>query len=320
VIRYADVSNHDRNRRKRPLNWATAFKKLAPIAAVKLTEGDWFVDPYGVESCKAAHAAGAVVVMGYHCVAAGNIKGQVDMFRRQLDATAANAAMADVEPFKEMVENGRWPRWTDVVNFGRRFAAVDDRVLTWYVPHWFWDTRPGQSLGRPDLGVLAGPLVSSNYVAAPTSNGPGWVSYGGRRPDIWQYTSTASVNGLSGRTDVNAYRGSLDELVALLTGDDMTPAQEKQLYAVNERLRALVRGQATVATKWAKDPTAKENLPLVVTVNQLVKDVAALKAASAQDHFVEVSAKLDALAAAVAALAGAPTPGDTLDSATTMPT
>lgn len=47
-----------------------------------------------------------------------------------------------------------------------------------------------------------------------------WGAYGGMPPVILQFTSSATVPGISGRCDANAYRGTLDQLKELTLGED----------------------------------------------------------------------------------------------------
>lgn len=254
MIHYADVSNHDRARRGSALDFRAAFSTggLAPVVVAKLTESDNYIDPWGVETCKGARAAGAVVVGGYHVLARGGIHEQVAAFTQALHAAGANAAMVDVEPFGELVDAGRSPRWVDVLEFQSAWARLGAGKgwppLCWYIPRWFWSG----GLGAPSMRDLAGPLVSSNYISggrtAVPATGGGWVPYGGKTPTIWQWTASANVAGLSADTDLNAFNGSAAELAALLTGgDDMLTDPEWEALQIGAyRTAALVRGAAQV--------------------------------------------------------------------------
>jgi hypothetical protein len=83
-----------------------------------------------------------------------------------------------------------------------------------YLPHWYW-----QEMGEPDLTPLARAglaLCSSNYTGV-----GGWLPYGGMTPVQWQYTANGSLNGVT-PVDWNRYQGSIQQLHALWTGDDMS--------------------------------------------------------------------------------------------------
>jgi len=232
---YVDVSHYDRDRRGAPLDWAAIA--AAGVPSVMLARAS-YGDPQGFhpetrffrEHQAGAAAAGFTARGGYHNLIHGDaacIGRQVDYLRGELDAAGATFAMLDVERYPALIANGLYPRWPDVVAFHDRWAAVDSRVLCTYLAHWVWD-----ALGAPDLTQLPGPLTNANYpnltpappgamyAACAGNDGVGWASYGGRVPDFWQFTSTCDLSRAGGsvRTDVNAYRGSLDDLIAMLGG------------------------------------------------------------------------------------------------------
>ena len=89
-----------------------------------------------------------------------------------------------------------------------------------YLPRWYWS-----QLGSPDLRPLADRglhLVSSAYPGgrgtaaqiSPGDNAAGWSPYGGMTPTLYQFTDAASEAGQL--VDVNAFRGSLADLTAIL--------------------------------------------------------------------------------------------------------
>lgn len=240
---YIDVSHHDRDRRGSPLDWARIARDTGQgtVMVARASYGD----PAGynpttrffAEHQAEARDAGYTCRGGYANLVHGDaasIARQVDYLRRELDATGCVWGMCDVEPYAALRENGLWPRWDDALRFRDRWAAVETRVMAWYIARWVWSGW----LGQPDLRQLPGPLVNAHYPpanppdtpgrmyqAAGGDDGPGWQSYGGRSPDMWQYTSVCSLAGASSRTDLDAYRGSVTELVSLLGGDMTYPVR-----------------------------------------------------------------------------------------------
>lgn len=77
------------------------------------------------------------------------------------------------------------------------------------------------------LSGLGYPLWSARYPTKMTGSasaiyqhvggdsGPGWDAYSGQTPAIWQFTSSATIAGQT-TCDANAFRGSLDDLTALV--------------------------------------------------------------------------------------------------------
>jgi hypothetical protein len=254
-----DVSHHDWSARVAhglpgQIDWARASRAGVVAMCARATYGDPQGSPsrgtrYGTrhfgELVQGARAAGLTLSGGYHNLVHGDqssINRQVDWLRAELDRYGATWAMLDVERYPELLAHGTQPTLDDVRRFDDRWATVDGRVLAIYLPRWVWDGH----LGRPDLTVLRGPLVASNYgdnatmAAAPLyahrngDDGKGWKPYGGVTPALWQFGSRALVPGVNdyphrkhrdGKdidhgTDINAFRGTLAELRMLLAGED----------------------------------------------------------------------------------------------------
>lgn len=114
----------------------------------------------------------------------------------------------------------------------RAFVANGYRVWSIYGPNWYWKAQ-----GQPSLADLP-PLVSSKYpdmvpgplasewAAAPASY---WNGYGGNTVVMVQFTSSGRINGYNGNLDLNAFRGSRDQLAALWGGQATTqPVHEDE--------------------------------------------------------------------------------------------
>jgi len=123
----------------------------------------------------------------------------------------------------------RWP--TDAVPadlgiaIAKELEAGSGRRCSLYASHGQYGDQ---------LRAWTGPLVNADYTGRTAGgfrsmypgdnwrpdhgswNG-GWSAYSGREPDLLQFTSSATVGGLT-TCDVSAYRGTLDQLRALLTG------------------------------------------------------------------------------------------------------
>ena len=265
TIYLVDVSHHDRARRGRALDWAAIRRHTSEAMIARATYGDpsgfspdtRYFDEFQV----GAKAAGFTLRGGYHNLVKGDaasISRQVDWFLRELDSHDCAWAMLDIERYPELVTNNLWPRWADVLRFRDRWAQVaDGRVLAYYLPQWLWSGH----LGSPDLRALGGPLISSNYGsnldglppaiygARGGDSGAGWKPYGGVTPSIWQFGSDCDLPGASNKTDINAFRGSIDELRTLLTGaDDMlTKTEAGHLIALAYRLLALAKLDESLA-------------------------------------------------------------------------
>ena len=169
-----------------------------PIAMVKATEGTSYINPDYVPAKLRAKEAGAFFC-AYHFLQAGNGAGQAD---HAYSVVGSTPLMLDMET---ETLNGftSKPSVTDAANFVSRYRAHGGVIYLLYLPRWYW-----ASLGSPsltpliELGLL---LVSSNYTSY-SDSGPGWASYGGMTPVIWQYTDNETLNRVN-PVDFNACTG-----------------------------------------------------------------------------------------------------------------
>jgi lysozyme len=95
-----------------------------------------------------------------------------------------------------------------------------------YAPEWVYGSK---------VSALRYPLWASSYVTGsgtaqhlyPGDSSSRWGAYGGREPSILQFTSSATIAGQT-TCDANAFRGTLDQLTALLA-PGWKPAEEKTM-------------------------------------------------------------------------------------------
>ena len=182
------------------------------IAMVKATESVNYTNPdYAAAKTRAANAG--AYFCAYHFLHEGNGAGQAS---HAFGVVGPNVPlMIDCEPAYNA--NGTLasaPQISDAVNFINQYRSLGGKVHLLYLPHWYWQGNLGQPALTSviDLGML---LVSSDYTGY-SDTGPGWASYGGMTPVVWQYTSTAKLNGVA-NVDFNAYKGTLAQFQAQVT-------------------------------------------------------------------------------------------------------
>ena len=234
TILYPDISHYSWDRHGGMPDWAALKAAGYEAVMIRASYGDPKIyspaTRYFREMAAAARQAG-LWVGGYHNLIHGDdasIGRQVAYFKAELDAVGAHWAMVDVEPYDALVINGLWPRLDDAVRFEAEWDRVDtQRRLVIYLARWFWaKTADQHGLGSPDLTVLKGPMVSSNYPASALEDpaaryaeiggdgGPGWTAYGGKTPTVWQFSSKVTVPGVSDTEDINAFKGTTYQLMA----------------------------------------------------------------------------------------------------------
>lgn len=188
----------------------------------KCSENNNYKDPYYAGFKTQAAKVGAVF-SAYHFLHQGNGAGQASYCHSIIGSTPL---MMDVE-----TTDSSKPTITDVCNFVDEHRKLGGVVWGVYLPHWYW-----QNLGSPSLQPLIDrklALVSSSYPTAGYSdNGPGWASYGGMTPTVWQWTDSKSYSGKS--VDFNAYKGTKDQLASLLSGGTSSASNGSTTVSVEE--------------------------------------------------------------------------------------
>ncbi|MDH6243841.1 hypothetical protein [Mycobacterium sp. OTB74] len=202
-----DTSNNNFN----SVGAATAFVSQLPGQGFswitqKVSEGDYYVDPYWPVISQWC-VQNKFPCIGYHYVTTNDPASQA---RTWLHNNGGRYAMLDFE-----ANSG------DITNFWAVVDAFNNAgvfISLSYIPHWYW-----QQIGSPDLSKVPG-LVASNYVGGsgfastlyPGDASRYWAPYGGATPQILQFTSSALVGNLL--VDCNAFRGNVDQLIALFQG------------------------------------------------------------------------------------------------------
>jgi GH25 family lysozyme M1 (1,4-beta-N-acetylmuramidase) len=180
----------------------------------KVTEGAGFKDKYWARTRDWCAQRGLICV-GYHYVKTDDPNAQARNFR---DNGGGPRVMFDFEANSGNINNF----WACV----NAFNALGIAVVLSYIPKWYWS-----QIGSPDISNIPGLLISSNYRAYTdqVASNNGWAQYGGRNPDIWQYTDAQAIAGL--RLDCNAFRGSKEQLAELL---GLAPARELLIPGIED--------------------------------------------------------------------------------------
>jgi hypothetical protein len=175
-----------------------------------------------------------------------------------------------------------------------------------YAPRWAY----GNTIGGSDL--LWASSYGSNpdlpfreaYERAGGNSHPGWAAYSGRVPTILQYGARTTIGG-QGICDANAFRGTVAELAALVTGngdhDMWTQDQINTLMftLVDNRAGGAIHVRdALMAQSLARLEAAVSAIASRVDIDPAELD--AIKNAAATGAAAGVAAGADELAAALA--------------------
>lgn len=210
---FPDVSNNQWSSNDQLTGFLSQLHPQFAGVVHKVSQGSSYADPYW-QTCRSWCEGNNMSWVGYHYVTTDDPNAQAAQWNAN---NGGPFAMLDFE-------SGAG----DMGNFWRVVDAFNNAGISIslaYIPAWYW-----QQIGEPDLSYLTRnqiSLVSSNYPAGPGTatdiyahaggdGGPGWASYGGASPTVWQFTDRATIAGID--VDCNAYRGEGPNLDALFTG------------------------------------------------------------------------------------------------------
>jgi hypothetical protein len=160
-----------------------------------------------------------VLLGAYWVLYPGTPSARADAFISRLDSQCPGWRDA---PFILQVDCEKWNGDASTVPSKNDIQAFCDRLTVRmpklkpivYAPYWVYGNT---------LSGLPYPIWASSYVngaGAASALYPGdtsskWGNYGGQTPAILQFTSSATIAGQT-TCDANAFRGTLDELTALI--------------------------------------------------------------------------------------------------------
>lgn len=307
-----DASDFDWSRG--PMDLGAAARDGIQFFTHKATEGTAARHQHYGAALTRARDAGIPVLGAYHVVrSAGALSSQVKSFTGYLDE--ATPWWRSHPNFFLQADVERWPYDNVAPQTGTAFAdqlaAATGRTVVIYASKGQYDNE------------LAGnrPLWNANYTGAsghyreiyPGDNGVGWQSYSNRTPVFWQYSDNATI-GNQPSCDANAFRGTLDQLLAL-TGQPAASMGGFMAALTDEEQHDLWVWMASLVdpnTPPTGRPDDRFHFPPVLvrlqaSVDAIAADVAAIKAAVGAMATVTLSqADRDAIIAGLAALV--PTP------------
>ena len=209
---YPDVSNNNWLSVQDSLDFLSQLKPEGFSGVVhKVSEGAYYQDPFW-QPVRGWCEQNDLPWLGYHYLTTDDPAAQAATWNAN---NGGPFAMFDVE-----ANSGDIGNFWAVVN---AFNAAGVNVTLGYIPQWYWN-----EIGSPDLSTLAPNginlvssaypggtgFASSIYDTAGGDCGEGWDAYGGGTPRAWQFTDSASINGLT--VDCNAFQGT--DLNQLFTG------------------------------------------------------------------------------------------------------
>jgi GH25 family lysozyme M1 (1,4-beta-N-acetylmuramidase) len=188
------------------IDWARVRAAGKRFAYIKSSENTSFVDSKYATNRSKAKAAG-LLVGAYHFAQPGTGSGdavaEADHF-----VNTARIASGDLVPVLDLeVTNGMSS--TALQAWTKSFLTrVYDRTgvrAAIYVSPSFWSTKMGNSSWFATNGYKVLWIAHWTTGSAPSVPAGNWGGYGWT---FWQYTSSGTVPGISGRVDLNRYKGT----------------------------------------------------------------------------------------------------------------
>lgn len=163
-----------------------------------------------------------------------------------------------------------------VKTFSDTLASLSGRRVIVYASHGMYGDR---------LASLGHPLWNANYPSSrkagfkslyPGDRFAGWAKYSGQTPVIVQYSSSATVAGLH-TCDVNAFKGTIQDLLTLIGAVDMSSAlanDDPDFLALIWRAEALANFKLVIGG----GPEKGKPVPFVAAIQALQSQSAATAA------------------------------------------
>jgi len=191
-----------------PINWSQVAGAGIQFAAVKATEGDYYTNKYALADLVNAKAAGLAVLAYAYAIPNGDGASSDPVVQADDLIDYLKTGAAGVPPLMLDIEYNPNPDGT-----GQCYGLSTSAMVSWvaafvaevqkrtgqqpviYTPIGWWNTCAG---GSGAFGKL--PLWTPYFSTTATSPPPtaGWSNWA-----FWQYSSTGTVTGIAGQTDLD---------------------------------------------------------------------------------------------------------------------
>ncbi|MDP9101394.1 MAG: hypothetical protein M3N21_04520 [Actinomycetota bacterium] len=199
------------------IDWAAVRNEGRSWAFVKATEGTTYTNPYFAGDWRGASAAGLYRGAYHYARPSGTANSAQDQAHFFASTIGSQSIPGTLPPIIDLEDSGGLSSAalvTWVTDFLTALQAATGRTPMLYTYPNFWHTQMADS-----TAFFTYPLWIANYgVSSPQSLGwPHWT--------FWQYTSTATVNGIPspGATDVSYFNGTALDLAALALAGTWKP-------------------------------------------------------------------------------------------------
>jgi len=205
---------------------------------VKATEGPYpdgtsFTNPAYAEQMRDAKAAGLIAGV-YHFLVETPAKAQVDHFLKVAGDVAGKIVVVDYEAYPTAGFSHLDPTMKTLEDFvGELRRRIGDHPIVVYAGQGYWNSPPPNGpITHLDVTTWdawyqhmkpgGGPALYKEARVA----GMGWGKrWGDQEPMLWQFSQAGKVAGM--QIDVDAFRGTREQLLALAGGGDPPQAADE---------------------------------------------------------------------------------------------
>lgn len=239
-----DLSDYDWGRG--PVDVAAMARDGISFLTHKSTEATWVTHAHYGDAMRRARDAGIPILGAYHVVRSPlNASDEVDFCLSYVDRETP--WWRDFPHWFWQVDLEQWSYDAVPAREGEEFADIIEartgRKAIIYASQGQYGaalTGTSHELWNANYGNDSAGHYAAVYSARGGDSGPGWVGYSGRMPVFWQFGAQTRI-GSQNTCDANAFRGTLEQLRALISGGDMlTDAQSNTLTADTWRMIALL--------------------------------------------------------------------------------
>lgn len=206
------------------------------FATHKLGEGGTYTDPLAKTNLNAMHDAGLRVIGAYYVP---RTPGKSVAYQVDHCIDLADGLVPWWRDFHgwcwqddlELWDNDRVSARTGI-EFGQLLRAKSGRRCLLYASKGMYGDQLGAWAPEPlwNANYGSNPAVPFRD-AYPGDRSTRWAAYSGQVPAVLQYGSRTTIAGLA-TCDADAYRGTIDELLALIGGDTTMPLEPSDISAI----------------------------------------------------------------------------------------
>jgi GH25 family lysozyme M1 (1,4-beta-N-acetylmuramidase) len=198
-----DVADYQ-HRHGAVIDWARVARAGYKFAFIKVSEGDYYVNPYDAADLAQARAAG-LYVTGYH-FAVPNVSSGASQAQYAVKS-ARSAAGGSTIPLALDIEYNPYGRTCYGLTAARMVAWIsaftsEARRLTGHLPIIYTTANWWRRCTKDSTAFGSDPLWVAAWGSSPDPLPSGWRNW-----TFWQYTSRGRVPGIDGNVDIS-YFGS----------------------------------------------------------------------------------------------------------------